>query len=167
MNDVPLWRPSEARVAASNIQAFIERVNAESNAGLADFKDLYAWSVADKPAFWRALIDFAGIEAESWGEQFRSSLIGAIHHRCVERCRVRGKELQALPFPVGVYKIHTGENLSFEPWRRLRQHGWKRELFRALTPTFRPTRELAREFSMEVEPRPWLAPRPAPAWASA
>lgn len=68
MND-SLWQPSPERIRGANLTAFIAHVNAGHGAGVNDFPDLYAWSVRELEAFWSALIDFAGVRAETWGER--------------------------------------------------------------------------------------------------
>ncbi|MDZ3836602.1 MAG: acetoacetate--CoA ligase [Rhodospirillales bacterium] len=67
MDDI-LWQPSPERIRDANLTAFIAHVNAEHGAGAGDFPELYAWSVREPEAFWSALIDFAGVKAETWGE---------------------------------------------------------------------------------------------------
>jgi acetoacetyl-CoA synthetase len=67
MDDI-LWQPSPERIRGANLTAFIAHVNAEHGAGVSDFPDLYAWSVREPEAFWSALIGFAGVRAETWGE---------------------------------------------------------------------------------------------------
>ncbi|MCU0893596.1 MAG: acetoacetate--CoA ligase [Rhodospirillales bacterium] len=66
--DEILWQPSPERIRDANLTAFIAHVNAEHGAGASDFSDLHAWSVRKPEAFWSALIDFAGVTAETWGE---------------------------------------------------------------------------------------------------
>lgn len=55
----PIWRPSEARAAATHLYAFTEqqrhRLDGDSYAAL------HAWSVGEPEAFWQAMSDFAGI----------------------------------------------------------------------------------------------------------
>jgi acetoacetyl-CoA synthetase len=66
--DEILWQPSPERIRDANLTAFIAHVNAGCGAGVSDFADLHAWSVRKPEAFWLALIDFAGVRAETWGE---------------------------------------------------------------------------------------------------
>lgn len=55
--DAPLWTPDPARVRASQLSAFADKI---SMAG-ADYQALWQWSV-DKPgAFWSAVWDFCGV----------------------------------------------------------------------------------------------------------
>jgi acetoacetyl-CoA synthetase len=67
MDDI-LWQPSPERIRDANLTAFIAHVNAEHGAGVSDFPQLHAWSVRKPEAFWSALIEFAGVKAETWGE---------------------------------------------------------------------------------------------------
>jgi len=60
MSDAPLWTPSPARVAASNLTAFKRAVGRNSD----DYAALHAWSVAQPEAFWTAVWDFVGIKGE-------------------------------------------------------------------------------------------------------
>lgn len=57
----PIWQPSAARVAASNLQHFIAAHRAQLAA--ADYTALYAWSIAAPAEFWAAVWEFCGIRA--------------------------------------------------------------------------------------------------------
>ena len=63
MNDAPIWQPTPERVQSALITRFLARVNKRRRDKLAGYDALHAWSVADRPAFWKALWDFAGIRA--------------------------------------------------------------------------------------------------------
>ncbi len=65
--DQPLWSPSEERVAASNLTAFRAAANARFGLRLADYAELYNWSVAAKEDFWRFLWDWAGLKGDLGG----------------------------------------------------------------------------------------------------
>lgn len=58
--DKPLWTPSPARIASSNLTAF--RVAAEQRWGLSlpDYEALYAWSVEQPEQFWVSVWEGAG-----------------------------------------------------------------------------------------------------------
>jgi acetoacetyl-CoA synthetase len=61
----PIWSPSPQRASATNLARFMACVNARQGAQMADYSDLYRWSI-DKPAqFWSELARFADIRA-SW-----------------------------------------------------------------------------------------------------
>jgi acetoacetyl-CoA synthetase len=59
----PLWTPSKERIRKANLTRFIAFVNREYGLELADYDDLYAWSVRRIPDFWEALWSFVGIRA--------------------------------------------------------------------------------------------------------
>ncbi|TDF83971.1 acetoacetate--CoA ligase [Pseudomonas sp. H9] len=57
MNEV-LWRPSEARIQASRMDAFRREVNRKHGLALADYEQLHRWSIDQRAAFWQTLADF-------------------------------------------------------------------------------------------------------------
>jgi len=59
----PLWTPSRKQVEQANLTRFIAFVNREYDLELADYDDLYAWSIRCIPDFWEALWSFVGIRA--------------------------------------------------------------------------------------------------------
>ncbi|MES2818119.1 MAG: acetoacetate--CoA ligase [Pseudomonadota bacterium] len=54
----PLWAPSPARIAATRMEAFRQFVNQAHGLQLADYPALHAWSVAEREAFWQAIVSF-------------------------------------------------------------------------------------------------------------
>jgi acetoacetyl-CoA synthetase len=64
VTDQPLWRPSPARIAATQVSAFMQELNARSGTSLASYRDLHAWSVTHRDLFWSALWDFVGVIGE-------------------------------------------------------------------------------------------------------
>ena len=54
----PLWTPSEECIAATRMEAFRRFVNQRHALQLADYPALHAWSVAQRDAFWQAIVDF-------------------------------------------------------------------------------------------------------------
>ncbi|SIQ49468.1 acetoacetate--CoA ligase [Aquipseudomonas alcaligenes] len=54
----PLWAPSTERIAATRMDAFRRFVNQRHALQLADYPALHAWSVAQREAFWQAIVDF-------------------------------------------------------------------------------------------------------------
>lgn len=54
----PLWTPSADRIAATRMTAFRLFINQRHDLELADYPALYAWSVAQREAFWQAIVDF-------------------------------------------------------------------------------------------------------------
>ncbi|HYC35309.1 MAG TPA: acetoacetate--CoA ligase [Usitatibacter sp.] len=68
MSDKPLWSPTPQQVAQANITAFMKLVNERHGLALADYPQLYQWSI-DRPGdFWTAMWDFGGVIAETRGE---------------------------------------------------------------------------------------------------
>jgi acetoacetyl-CoA synthetase len=63
-----LWSPDPARCEAACVTKFRRRVNERLGLELASYADLFDWSVTDRPAFWRAWWDFAGVVGEGPGE---------------------------------------------------------------------------------------------------
>ena len=57
----PLWAPSPARAAATQVMAFMAQVNARHDLALENYHQLHAWSVAEAPAFWDLVWDFGGV----------------------------------------------------------------------------------------------------------
>ena len=76
----PLWVPSAERVADSNITRFIQCLNARRSLELADFSELYAWSIERPQEFWPEMARFADLRAV-WGRgpviEFPDSMPGA------------------------------------------------------------------------------------------
>jgi acetoacetyl-CoA synthetase len=59
----PIWRPSPQRASAANLARFMACVNARQGSHMADYSDLYRWSI-DKPAqFWAELMRFSDVRA--------------------------------------------------------------------------------------------------------
>ncbi|WP_373388256.1 acetoacetate--CoA ligase [Pseudomonas alcaligenes] len=54
----PLWTPSAERIAATRMDAFRRFINQRHGLQLADYPALHAWSVAQREAFWQAIVDF-------------------------------------------------------------------------------------------------------------
>ena len=57
----PLWTPSADRIAATRMTAFRLFINQRHGLALADYPALHAWSVAQREAFWQAIVDFFDI----------------------------------------------------------------------------------------------------------
>jgi acetoacetyl-CoA synthetase len=69
MNDMPLWSPSEDRVASANITAFIALVNERHRLAIRDYAGLHQWSIDRIEDFWTAVWDFCGVVAETRGSR--------------------------------------------------------------------------------------------------
>ena len=63
-----LWSPDSARCDATLVTSFRDEVNGTLKQNLSSYEELYDWSVADRPAFWRAVWEFAGVVGEGPGE---------------------------------------------------------------------------------------------------
>jgi acetoacetyl-CoA synthetase len=59
----PIWRPSAQRAAAANIARFMACVNARHGRRMADYDDLYRWSIEEPAQFWTELARFADVRA--------------------------------------------------------------------------------------------------------
>jgi acetoacetyl-CoA synthetase len=59
MDDKPLWRPTDSRIAASHMHRFLTQHAHEL--ATPDFAGLYAWSIAEPGEFWRAVRDYCGL----------------------------------------------------------------------------------------------------------
>ena len=58
-----LWAPSEAFIRQSNMVRFMEAVNQRYHQSLADYEQLWQWSVDHIAEFWGLFWEFAGIIA--------------------------------------------------------------------------------------------------------
>ncbi|MDR6952797.1 acetoacetyl-CoA synthetase [Ancylobacter sp. 3268] len=65
--DLPLWTPSEERVARTAVVAFIRAVNQRHGTALASYRDLHAWSIAEPAAFWEAVWELGEVIGERSG----------------------------------------------------------------------------------------------------
>ena len=64
----PVWRPSAARIGASNLTAFMRAAESEWGMKFADYAGLHRWSTTEPEKFWQSLWSFGGIVAETRGE---------------------------------------------------------------------------------------------------
>ncbi|WP_409183811.1 acetoacetate--CoA ligase [Amycolatopsis sp. VS8301801F10] len=70
-----LWRPDPNRVADSKIEAFRRWLREQRGVDLADYADLWQYSVEHVPEFWTAVAEFFGVR---WHEKPREVLSGAM-----------------------------------------------------------------------------------------
>ncbi|WP_370932516.1 acetoacetate--CoA ligase [Amycolatopsis sp. cg13] len=70
-----LWRPDPNRVADTKIEAFRRWLREQRGVDLADYDDLWHYSVEHVPEFWTAVAEFFGVR---WHEQPREILSGAM-----------------------------------------------------------------------------------------
>ncbi|RJQ91187.1 acetoacetate--CoA ligase [Amycolatopsis panacis] len=75
--DVPevLWRPAPEQVADTRIEAFRDWLRANRDTDLADYAELWRYSVAHIPEFWAAVAEFFGVR---WHDQPHTVLSGAM-----------------------------------------------------------------------------------------
>lgn len=59
-----LWSPSDEQIASANIAGFIGEVNRLYGTSIADFGDLYQWSIDAPEDFWSSMWDYAGLIGE-------------------------------------------------------------------------------------------------------
>ncbi len=59
-----LWAPSPDRIAASNMMAFMNEVNARFRLSCQTYHELWQWSVDNIPDFWETIWDFLDIRAD-------------------------------------------------------------------------------------------------------
>jgi acetoacetyl-CoA synthetase len=60
----PLWTPTEARVAGSQLTAFARHLTQAWGTELADYDEVHGWSARHPEQFWTSVWDFAGIVGE-------------------------------------------------------------------------------------------------------
>ena len=60
----PLWEPSEAFQKNTPLYAFIQSCGERAGRAFDGYDDFYAWSIADRGAFWSAVWDECGIRGE-------------------------------------------------------------------------------------------------------
>ena len=59
----PLWRPSDERMAASNMTAFMCWLKEHRNIAVPDYQSIYKWSVDNRSDFWESVWQFCDIKA--------------------------------------------------------------------------------------------------------
>jgi acetoacetyl-CoA synthetase len=64
----PLWQPSPARIAQSNLTAFARTLEAEWGAKLPDYAAIHRFSIEEMEKFWRSVWDFCGVVAQTRGD---------------------------------------------------------------------------------------------------
>ncbi len=91
VNDKPLWTPSPARVAGTQITAFIAAANARHRLSLKTYDDLHRWSVEQAADFWNLVWDDSGIKGEK-GERLASDLDNMLEARFFPDARLNFAE---------------------------------------------------------------------------
>ena len=64
-----LWEPTAELVERSRLREFMRWLGAERGLGFATYDELWQWSVDDLEAFWSAIWDFFGVQADGEYEQ--------------------------------------------------------------------------------------------------
>ena len=65
----PLWRPTDDQIRRSNMTAFMGLTAERWGVEIPDTDTLHAFSINEREKFWQSVIDFADIEAETWGKR--------------------------------------------------------------------------------------------------
>ncbi|HTS96052.1 MAG TPA: acetoacetate--CoA ligase [Streptosporangiaceae bacterium] len=60
-----LWTPSAARIADTNLTAFMGWLKAERGLSFDGYHALWRWSVEDLAGFWQAIWDYSGVDASA------------------------------------------------------------------------------------------------------
>ena len=63
----PIWRPSAARIAHSNLAAFMREIKARHGVDCDDAAALWRFSIAEPEKFWQTIWSFGGVIAETQG----------------------------------------------------------------------------------------------------
>ncbi|MDB5808396.1 MAG: acetoacetyl-CoA synthetase, partial [Betaproteobacteria bacterium] len=66
--NAPLWQPSAASIAASNMTALIRAAERKYAVALPDYAALHAWSIKEPASFNRLIWDYCGVIAERQGD---------------------------------------------------------------------------------------------------
>ena len=66
--DSPLWQPPRERLAASNMASFMRAIGRRWDVRLADYGELYDWSIAHPAEFWQTVWAFCSVIGEGPGE---------------------------------------------------------------------------------------------------
>lgn len=59
--EAPLWTPTQDRIDAAPLTAFMKAAAAKTGTSFASYAELHRWSVEDREGFWSLLWDFCGI----------------------------------------------------------------------------------------------------------
>ena len=64
MTSEALWQPSADTIANARMTDFLQQVNTEEAAALANYHDLYQWSVENDESFWSMVWDYFDVIGE-------------------------------------------------------------------------------------------------------
>ncbi|TIT19422.1 MAG: acetoacetate--CoA ligase, partial [Mesorhizobium sp.] len=59
--DTPLWTPTQDRIDAAPMTAFMKAAAAKTGTAFSSYAELHRWSIDDREAFWDLVWDFCGI----------------------------------------------------------------------------------------------------------
>jgi len=62
----PLWQPSAARIAETNVTRFMGKVEKDWGTSVSDSDALWRFSVTEPDKFWRTLVDDLDLKGQSW-----------------------------------------------------------------------------------------------------
>jgi len=65
----PLWTPTAEQIEAAKITELRRAVNDQWQQNLSDSTALWQFSIDEREKFWRTVIDFCDLTAETWGER--------------------------------------------------------------------------------------------------
>ena len=58
-----MWEPSDAKIKASQMMAFINFVNDKFNFSFNSYEDIYNWSIEESENFWEYFLKFSNSSA--------------------------------------------------------------------------------------------------------
>ncbi len=61
MSETPLWSPSKKRIEATALADFMKTASSQAGRSFASYRDLHAWSIDDREAFWSLIWDYCGV----------------------------------------------------------------------------------------------------------
>lgn len=59
-----LWQPSADQIAEARMSDFLQQINVHNDAGLANYHELYQWSIDNNEAFWSLIWDYFDVIGE-------------------------------------------------------------------------------------------------------
>jgi acetoacetyl-CoA synthetase len=68
MSHEPLWQPSQARIAQTNLAAFMRHVERRGGGQLSEYGELYQWSITHPENFWGSVWSFCGVIGDRQSE---------------------------------------------------------------------------------------------------
>ncbi|RUU61782.1 acetoacetate--CoA ligase, partial [Mesorhizobium sp. M2C.T.Ca.TU.009.01.2.1] len=59
--DTPLWTPTQERIDAAPLTAFMKAAEAKAAISFSGYAELHRWSIDNREAFWSLVWDFCGL----------------------------------------------------------------------------------------------------------